>query len=118
MTQPFWNHFTLYIFIFDTSPGLHKLLHGFEDKSAYALCTFAYSTGNPKDPVQLFKGKTPGIIVDPRGPRDFGWDPCFQPDGYEKTYAELSKEIKNTISHRYRALDALREHFVTKRGNK
>ena len=38
--------------------GLHRLLTGWEDKSAYALCTFAYSTGNLKDPVMLFRGKT------------------------------------------------------------
>ncbi|KAG6922831.1 inosine triphosphatase, partial [Chelydra serpentina] len=38
--------------------GLCKLLAGFEDKSAYALCTFAFSTGNPEDPVKLFKGQT------------------------------------------------------------
>lgn len=38
--------------------GLHKLLAGFEDKSAYALCTFAFSSGNPEEPVKLFKGQT------------------------------------------------------------
>lgn len=88
--------------------GLYKLLTGFEDKSAWALCTFAYSAGKD-EPVQLFRGKTQvrtlglcmcvnmcvylcidllcfkGQIVEPRGPRDFGWDPCFQPDGYDKT---------------------------------
>ncbi|KAJ3599913.1 hypothetical protein NHX12_033867 [Muraenolepis orangiensis] len=86
------------------------MLAGFEDKSAWALCTFAFSAGK-EEPVQLFRGITEGRIVDPRGPRDFGWDPCFQPDGYEKTYAELPKEVKNTISHRYRALAAMSEHF-------
>lgn len=30
----------------------------------------------------------------------FSWDPVFQPDGQEGTYAELSKEVKNSISHR------------------
>lgn len=40
------------------SPGLYKLLAGFEDKSAYALCTFAFSSGNPEEPVRLFKGQT------------------------------------------------------------
>ncbi|KAF3835063.1 hypothetical protein F7725_027621 [Dissostichus mawsoni] len=63
------------------------------------------------EPVQLFRGITEGHIVEPRGPRDFGWDPCFQPEGYDKTYAELPKEVKNTISHRYRALAAMSEHF-------
>ncbi|XP_053325096.1 inosine triphosphate pyrophosphatase [Spea bombifrons] len=92
--------------------GLHRMLAGFEDKSAYALCTFAYSTGNPDDPVLLFRGKTMGQIVAPRGPRDFGWDPCFQPDGFEQTYAELPKEVKNTISHRYRALKEMSDHFI------
>ncbi|XP_063796061.1 inosine triphosphate pyrophosphatase isoform X2 [Pseudophryne corroboree] len=38
--------------------GLYQMLAGFEDKSAYALCTFAYSTGHPDDPVLLFRGKT------------------------------------------------------------
>lgn len=38
--------------------GLHQLLAGFEDKSAYALCTFAFSTGDPSEPVRLFRGQT------------------------------------------------------------
>ncbi|KAM9324778.1 inosine triphosphate pyrophosphatase [Gastrophryne carolinensis] len=92
--------------------GLHQMLAGFEDKSAFALCTFAYSTGNLEDPVQLFRGKTLGQIVSPRGPRDFGWDPCFQPDGFEQTYAELPKEVKNSISHRYRALKEMSDYFI------
>ncbi|XP_029818143.1 inosine triphosphate pyrophosphatase [Manacus vitellinus] len=92
--------------------GLYKLLAGFEDKSAYALCTFAFSSGNPEEPVRLFKGQTHGLIVEPRGPRDFGWDPCFQPDGYNQTYAELPKAVKNSISHRYRALSELSAFFL------
>ncbi|KAM3838698.1 inosine triphosphate pyrophosphatase isoform 1-T1 [Vipera latastei] len=92
--------------------GLYKLLAGFEDKSAYALCTFAFSTGNPDDPVKLFKGQTQGHIVEPRGPRDFGWDPCFQPEGYTETYAELPKYVKNSLSHRYKALKELSAYFV------
>ncbi|NXT14213.1 ITPA pyrophosphatase, partial [Prunella fulvescens] len=93
-------------------PGLYKLLAGFEDKSAYALCTFAFSSGNPEEPVRLFKGQTHGVIVEPRGPRDFGWDPCFQPNGYNQTYAEMPKAVKNSISHRYRALSELSAFFL------
>ncbi|XP_059934883.1 inosine triphosphate pyrophosphatase isoform X4 [Mesoplodon densirostris] len=122
--------------------GLHQLLAGFQDKSAYALCTFALSTGDPSEPVRLFRGRTSGLItairpfpiispawaavstlllpaptltegriVVPRGCRDFGWDPCFQPDGYEQTYAEMPKAEKNTISHRFQALLELQEYF-------
>ncbi|NXQ73671.1 ITPA pyrophosphatase, partial [Quiscalus mexicanus] len=92
--------------------GLYKLLAGFEDKSAYALCTFAFSSGNPEEPVKLFKGQTHVVIVEPRGPRDFGWDPCFQPNGYNQTYAEMPKAVKNSISHRYRALSELSAFFL------
>nr|XP_020738539.1 inosine triphosphate pyrophosphatase isoform X2 [Odocoileus virginianus texanus] len=91
--------------------GLYQLLEGFQDKSAYALCTFAFSTGDPNEPIRLFRGRTMGRIVVPRGCRDFGWDPCFQPDGYEQTYAEMPKAEKNTISHRFRALLQLQEYF-------
>ncbi|XP_063698703.1 inosine triphosphate pyrophosphatase [Culicoides brevitarsis] len=91
--------------------GLHKMLEGWEDKSAEAVCTFAYCEGGDSE-VKLFQGRTQGKIVFPRGSRDFGWDPIFQPTGYEKTYAELPKEEKNKISHRFRALDQLRDHFL------
>ena len=97
--------------LFIAIAGLHKMLSGFEDKSAYALCTFAYCSGITGESVKLFQGKTPGTIVEPRGPRDFGWDPCFQPADYEQTYAEMPKETKNSISHRGRALKELRDYF-------
>ncbi|XP_066587713.1 inosine triphosphate pyrophosphatase [Prorops nasuta] len=92
--------------------GLYKMLHGWEDKTAEAICTFAYCAGGEEDPVILFQGRTRGTIVDPRGPRDFGWDPCFQPAGFEKTYAELPKEEKNKISHRSKALHELKKYFL------
>ena len=88
------------------------MLEGFEDKSAYALCTFAYSTGDPDGEVQLFQGRTEGHIVEPRGPRTFGWDPCFQPAGFSQTYAEMDKELKNSISHRSKALEAMKKSFM------
>ena len=56
----------------------------------------------------LFQGK----IVPARGPHDFGWDPVFEPDGFAETYAEMDCAIKNTISHRYKALQAFREHCM------
>ncbi|ORX59268.1 hypothetical protein BCR36DRAFT_317314 [Piromyces finnis] len=92
--------------------GLNDILAAYEDKSAYALCTFAYCEGPGKE-VQLFEGKTNGKIVMPRGPTDFGWDPIFQPEGFEQTYAEMPKSMKNTISHRYKALEKVKKFLKT-----
>ena len=93
--------------------GLNRMLVGFEDKSAYALCTFAFSKGPGEDPV-VFAGRTEGRIVAPMGDNQFGWDPIFAPDGFGgDTYATMDVEVKNGISHRYRALDKLRAWLVT-----
>eukprot|EP01032_Pedospumella_encystans_P009571 gene9571-11254_t len=91
--------------------GLNNLLAAYPDKSAYAQCVFSLSLGPGHEPV-TFVGRTEGKIVPARGPLDFGWDPVFQPDGFEETYAELNKDIKNTISHRYRSLELLRKHLI------
>jgi len=96
--------------------GLERMLAGFEDKSATALCIFALSPGPGADPT-LFVGETDGAIVPPRGPTDFGWDPVFEPgEGGGKTYAEMEKKDKNAISHRYRALAKLRAHLIERGG--
>jgi inosine triphosphate pyrophosphatase len=86
---------------------LNKLLADFEDKTAYALCTFSFCWGPNEEPI-VFAGKTDvtksyfvlttqGKIVMPRGPTTFGslapvhflfclgWDPVFQPDGFDQT---------------------------------
>ncbi|MCO5568305.1 hypothetical protein L7F22_022004 [Adiantum nelumboides] len=90
--------------------SLNNLLAAYEDKTAYALCIFSLALGPDCEPIS-FAGRTEGKIVHPRGPNDFGWDPVFQPQGYDLTYAEMRKEEKNNISHRRRALDKLREHL-------
>lgn len=92
--------------------GLYKLLAGYEDKRAEAICTLAYCSGEEGAKVELFRGITEGQIVDPRGSRDFGWDACFQPDGYDKTYGEMAKEEKNAISHRYKAVGLFKNFFT------
>lgn len=90
--------------------GLHRMLAGWEDKSAKAVCTFAYTEGKNNE-VLLFRGETNGTIVSPRGPLDFGWDPCFEPIGYKQTYAEMPKQQKNEISHRSKAVLELKKYF-------
>ncbi len=91
--------------------GLNNLLAAYDDKSAYAQCIFSFCAGRGER-VHTFDGRTAGTIVPARGPTDFGWDPVFQPDGHEATYAEMDKATKNAISHRYRALDSLRKWLV------
>jgi inosine triphosphate pyrophosphatase len=94
--------------------GLNNMLAAYEDKSAYAQCIFAYCEGPDSEPV-VFAGKTDGSIVPARGPKEFGWDPVFQPAdavAEGKTYAEMEKKTKNEISHRYRALAKFRAFMV------
>ena len=60
----------------------------------------------------LFEGIVEGeIIRERRGGEGFGYDPIFQPEGYDKTFAELGNDIKNTISHRARAVAKLAAHL-------
>ena len=47
------------------------------------------------------------ISFKPYGSEGFGYDPIFIPDGYDKTFAELGSEIKNSISHRYIAMSKM-----------
>lgn len=91
--------------------GLYKLLEGFEDKSAYALCYYAYCAGPGKETV-LFCGKTDGTIVQPRGANGFGWDAVFQPAEYHETYAEMDKTLKNVVSDRSKAIQKLKKFLV------
>ncbi|PGH05976.1 RdgB/HAM1 family non-canonical purine NTP pyrophosphatase [Helicocarpus griseus UAMH5409] len=89
--------------------GLNKLADPYEDKSIVAVCTFAFSSGPGAEPI-LFQGRTEGRIVPARGPAKFGWDPIFEYEG--KTFAEMEKEEKNLISHRYKALAKLKHWLV------
>ncbi|KAF8076895.1 inosine triphosphate pyrophosphatase-like protein [Lyophyllum atratum] len=90
--------------------GLNNLLVGFPTKAAWALCTFAYSAGPGTEPI-VFEGRTDGSIVPARGPKIFGWDAVFEPDGTGFTYAEMPSEEKNKMSHRYKALEKLRAYL-------
>lgn len=95
--------------------GLNKLLVGFDDKSAYAQCLFAYCPGPNREPI-LFDGRCSGRIVSARGPNAFGWDPIFEVDGTGKTFAEMDKNQKNLISHRSRALSLVKDYFAQHKG--
>ena len=63
--------------------------------------------------IHQFEGIVDGeIIRERRGGEGFGYDPIFQPNGYDKTFAELGMDIKNHISHRARAVQKLAEFLL------
>ena len=93
--------------------GLYKMLQGFPSKSAWASCTFTLCLGDGE--MYSFEGRIQGTIVEPAGEGGFGWDPLFKPlNGGGKTYAEMSAEEKNLISHRSVALSKLVEFLLKK----
>ncbi len=56
----------------------------------------------------VFEGSVAGsIALQPTGSQGFGYDPVFVPDGYSKSFAEMSVQEKNTLSHRKRAIEKL-----------
>jgi XTP/dITP diphosphohydrolase len=60
--------------------------------------------------IIVVKGQCNGTIgLKEEGNNDFGYDPLFIPEGYDKTFAELGEEIKNKISHRAKALDEMKK---------
>ena len=86
--------------------GLYKLAKSFDNYGAEAKTIIGYC--NEQGEINFFEGTIKGTIVSPRG-EGFGWDPIFQPEGYEKTFGELSSEEKNSFSMRRIAVEKLRE---------
>lgn len=93
-----------------------KLLHGYPDKSAFALCTIGFCRLG-EEPL-LFEGRVDGKIVEARAKTRFDWDRVFMPDGHDRTFSEMSIEEKNKISHRSKAFENFRiwlaEHHMNK----
>lgn len=88
--------------------GIARLAHAFADPRAVVRCMTCACDG-VEEAVGL--GVVSGVIAEgPRGRQGFGWDSVFIPaDGGGRTYAEMTQEAKNAISHRRRALEALRD---------
>jgi XTP/dITP diphosphohydrolase len=65
----------------------------------------------------IFEGIVNGsILTEKRGDAGFGYDPLFVPEGYDKSFAELGEDIKNSISHRARAVKKLTEFLSEYKG--
>ena len=87
--------------------GLFQLCEKIWNNRAEAKCLLGYTRN--ENEIQFFEGIIRGQIVKPRGESGFGWDPIFQPTGHDKTFAEMTKDQKNAISHRRMALNKLKE---------
>jgi non-canonical purine NTP pyrophosphatase (RdgB/HAM1 family) len=89
--------------------GLCKLLDAYTNRSATAQVMFALYDG---ETAHFFEGGAKGTIADsPRGETGFGWDPIFIPEGYKKTWGEMTPEEQSNTSMRRIALKKL-ESFL------
>ena len=85
---------------------LLKKLADKSDKSASFVCTIACVLPNNISKGHFFKGEVEGIIIDEyRGNGGFGYDPIFYYEPLKKTFAQLTPDEKNAISHRGRAIE-------------
>ena len=87
--------------------------HDSAPHSARFRCSLALAQGGRI--LKTFGGVVEGTIVDePRGSGGFGYDPVFQPHGFDQTFGELSASEKNRISHRAQAIRSLRDALLAK----
>lgn len=88
-----------------------KLMEGEKNRKASAKLAIGFHDGKK---AHIFFGEAKGSVgYEVAGKEGFGWDKIFIPDGYDKTYAEMSSELKNSISHRFDALSKLND-FLNK----
>ena len=83
-----------------------SVIKAFLGQKAIAVCCIGLKH---KNEIKFYTGEITGKIVEPRGANNFGWDPIFLPNGYDRTFGEMSKEEKNKISHRGIAFRKMRQ---------
>ncbi len=89
--------------------GLCKMLDSHKDRSAVAEVLFGYYDGAN---MKVFSGMMKGKIADkPKGKDGFGWDPIFIPEGYKKTWGEMTMEEQKETSMRRIALQKLEKYL-------
>ena len=101
----------------DNNTKLLQLLKGVpnERRTARFRCVLSVIAVKPPQPIlagQLFEGVCEGkIALAPTGRGGFGYDPLFIPAGYPQSFAELAPAVKNTISHRAKALANMKKYL-------
>lgn len=94
--------------------GLAAIAYALNNRAARAECCVAYWDG---EKGEIFRGICDGdILVQPRGEQHFGWDAWFQPRGSKKTFAEMSDDEKDKVSHRGEAYRQLAAHLKQRNG--
>ncbi|MBE7049187.1 MAG: XTP/dITP diphosphatase [Ruminococcaceae bacterium] len=97
--------------------GIEKLLFNLKDykpeeKTARFVSCIALLM--PNGEKHTFRGECEGLIIDElRGENGFGFDPVFYVEDFKRTFSEISDEEKNSISHRFKALEKLRDFLDT-----
>lgn len=99
----------------DDEGNLQKVLREIKNFSppykARYVCVLAFYDG---ERLITTRGECEGeLIMEKRGNNGFGYDPIFVPEGFNKTMAELNPEIKNKLSHRFKALEKMKEALLT-----
>lgn len=89
---------------------LLRQMEGITDRKAKFVCCICCVLTDGR--TISARGECRGSILEqPRGRGGFGYDPVFVPEGFDLSFGELGQEVKNTISHRARALAAFREEL-------
>ena len=98
----------------DSNANMTKLLHELENnnnrRARFRTVIALIINGKTKTFDGIVNGE---IITQRRGGEGFGYDPIFQPEGHNKTFAEMGADVKNQISHRARAVQKLAEYLKT-----
>lgn len=99
----------------DFDKGMEKLLAEMAqspNKSRKAHFSCVISLAFPNGGYELFEGRVDGhIATEKQGNGGFGYDPLFIPDGFAKSFAQMSKDEKNQVSHRGRAVEKLKAYL-------
>jgi len=87
--------------------GLSDIALKSGNTKATAKTIIGYARSNKK--TYFFTGSVKGNIIRPKGKTSFGWDPIFQPKGYKKSFAQMTRKQKNEISMRKKAAKKLKK---------
>lgn len=99
----------------DSKANMELLLHNMEhetNRKAHFSTVIALIQG---DETRFFEGRVDGVILrEPCGKDGFGYDPIFEPEGRGVSFAQMSADEKNAISHRGRAVAKLMDYLLNK----